>query len=156
MLDDLSQDFWDRADDITAGMLSADGAAPRPMAHQVRSDERAFYFITAKGTDIADAAQNGSAAQHIIACAHGQLYAAINGTLHVETSRDKLNDIWSPIAAVWFDDGREDEDICLVRFTPKDADVWTTDGTAKTLYEFGKAALTDDLPDVGDHAKLHF
>ncbi|QIE44106.1 pyridoxamine 5'-phosphate oxidase family protein [Pseudohalocynthiibacter aestuariivivens] len=156
MTDATTTEFWERAEKISAGMLSATGAPPRPMAHQVRQDDNALWFITAKATDIADAAQNGAQAQHILACSHGQLYAVIDGTLHVETDPQKLDDIWSPLASVWFEDGREDDDICLVRFTPQQAEVWTTDGAAKALYEFAKAAIKDEMPDTGDHARLHF
>lgn len=149
-------DFWTRTAKITAGMLSAAGAPPRPMAHQLRDGDEALWFITDKNTDIAAAAREGARAQHILACAHGQLYAAIDGALSVETREDVLDDVWSPMAAVWFDDGREDDDICLVRFSPAQAEIWTTDGKAKSLYEFAKAGVTDDTPDMGDHAVLTF
>lgn len=156
MTDHLNEEFWDRAAKITAGMLSADGAAPRPMAHQVHKRDRALWFITAQGTDIAEAAENGAQAQHILACAHGQLYATINGRLSIEIDEGKIDEIWSPMAAVWFEDGRDDEDIRLVRFTPTEAEIWATDGKAKTLYDFAKAAITDEKPDVDEHATLRF
>nr|WP_309501832.1 pyridoxamine 5'-phosphate oxidase family protein [uncultured Roseovarius sp.] len=156
MTDMMRDEFWNRAEKITAGMLSAAGAPPRPMAHQVSKDDKALWFITAQGTDIADAARAGSKAQHILACAHGQLYAAIDGRLSVEANNEKLDELWSPMAAIWFDDGREDADICLVRFTPEKAEIWATDGKPKALYELAKAAVTDETPDLGDHAKLRF
>ena len=156
MSDDLATEFWDRAGKITAGMLSATGAPPRPMAHQLRKGDKALWFITAKGTDIADAATEGARAQHIIACAHGQLYAAVDGTLSVETSKTVLDDVWSPMAAAWFDNGRDDKDVCLVRFTPSQAEVWTTDGGAKALFEMEKSALSDDQPDLGHHGQVRF
>ncbi|MEB8385970.1 pyridoxamine 5'-phosphate oxidase family protein [Rhodobacteraceae bacterium KMM 6894] len=152
----LTKEFWDRTGNVTAGMLSGDGLSPRPMAHQLREDDGALWFITAKQTDVADAAAKGAQAQHVLACSHGQIYAAIDGTLTIETDEAILDDIWSPMAAVWFDDGREDDDICLVRFTPSKAEVWATDGGAKALFEFAKASLSDDTPDMGEHGVLRF
>ncbi|WP_166434028.1 pyridoxamine 5'-phosphate oxidase family protein [Roseovarius spongiae] len=156
MSDDLATEFWKRAGKVTAGMLSASGAPPRPMAHQTRDGDQALWFITANGTDIADAAAEGARAQHIIACGHGHLYAAIDGTLSVEHSKPVLDDIWSPLAAAWFDEGREDRDVCLVRFTPSQAEVWTTDGAAKTLFEMTRASVANERPDVGAHGHLRF
>ena len=152
----LIKEFWNRTKDVTAGMLSGDGLSPRPMAHNLRDDDTALWFITAKQTDVADAAAKGARAQHVLACAHGQIYAAIDGTLSIETSKEVLDDIWSPMAAVWFEDGRDDDDICLVRFTPTQAEVWATEGGAKALFEFGKAAISGDTPDLGHHGTLQF
>lgn len=152
----MTKEFWDRASNVTAGMLSGDGMTPRPMAHNLRKGDSALWFITAKQTDVARAAAKGAKAQHILACSHGKIYAAIDGTLSVETSEEILDDVWSPMAAAWFEDGREDDDVCLVRFTPTQAEVWATDGGPKALYEFAKATLGDDTPDMGEHAVIRF
>ena len=153
----LKQEFWDRLEDITAGMLSAPGAPARPMAHIVRDgDEGVFWFITANGTDIAEAATGGASATHVVACPKGQLFANISGAMSVVTDKQVLDDIWSPMAAAWFEDGRQDDDICLIKFTPASADVWLTDGGGKFLYEVAKANLTDDTPDVGQSGTITF
>lgn len=153
---EICEDFWNRADDITAGMLSADEAPARPMAHTAKPEDNALWFITAKGTDIANAAAQNKHGTYVLSCSHAQLYASINGQLTVERHEDKLDEIWSPMAALWFDDGRQDDDICLVRFTPQDAEVWATDGTAKALFEFAKARITNTRPNVGHYGKVTF
>ncbi len=153
---DLKHIFWERAKDIAAGMLSAPNAPPRPMGHTARPKDGALWFITAADTDIAAAAQSGSTAQYTLACMHSQLYATVEGTLSIEKSKEKLDEIWSPMAAMWFEDGREDDKIRLVRFAPKTAEIWATDGSARTLYEMAKAAVTDDPPSPGTHGSVRF
>ena len=37
--------FWKRLSEIRAGMLIPDGADPRPMAHAVRSEDNAMFFV---------------------------------------------------------------------------------------------------------------
>jgi general stress protein 26 len=145
----LTKEFWDRAGNVNAGMLSGDGLTPRPMSHNLRDGDDALWFITAKQTDVAQAAAKGARAQHILACSHGQIYAAIDGKLTIETSEAILE-------AVWFEDGRDDDDVCLVRFTPSKAEIWATDGTAKALYSFAKASLSDETPNMGQHGVLKF
>ena len=156
MSDDLRETLWRRLDDLRAGMLSTPSAPPRPMAQTVLQDDTALWFITAEGTDIAEAAARGETARFIAACPATQLYAAIDGPLSIETSEAKLDQIWSPMAAVWFEDGRQDTDIRLVAMRPQKAEVWATDGDAKTLFEFARASLSGDTPDVGAHGKLTF
>ncbi|WP_167853475.1 pyridoxamine 5'-phosphate oxidase family protein [Roseovarius aestuariivivens] len=156
MSDQLRKMLWTRLDDLHAGMLSAPSAPPRPMAQTVLDDDTNLWFITAEGTDIAEAAAKGEPGQFIAACPQTQLYAAIDGTLSLVSDPEKLDQIWSPFAAVWFDEGRDDSDIRLVCLTPSEAEVWVTDGNAKSLFEFGRAAITGKTPDVGDHGKLTF
>lgn len=155
-MEDVKKDFWERAGDATAGMLSAEGAPPRPMAHTAGAEDKALWFITAEGTDIEQAAAAGKPGQFVLACAKARLYAVVTGEMRIETSREKLDEIWSPMAAAWFEDGREDDDVRLVRFTPRTGEVWTTDGAAKSLYEMAKANMTDEMPEIGAHAKVVF
>ena len=60
------------------------------------------------------------------------------------------------MAAVWFDEGRQDDDIVLVSMRPKKAAVWATDGDAKSLFEFARASISNDTPDVGEHGTVTF
>ena len=129
---ELNDTFWDRIGDINAGMLATPTDRARPMSHTLHDDDRtALWFITAHGTDIADAAKSGSAATY-------------------------LDDLWSPVADAWFEGGQKDPDVCLVRMTLSKAEVWATDGGAKFLFEIAKANLTDAKPDMGDHGVLTF
>lgn len=156
MTDNLKDTFWDRLDDITAGMLSTPSAPPRPMAHVAKRKDDMLWFITAKGTDIAQAAEGAAKGHYVLASSHGQLYATVEGTLSLVNDPDKLDEIWSPMAAAWFEDGRHDDKVCLVGFKPTKAEVWETDGTAKTLFEMARANMTEDTPDLGKHGHLTF
>jgi len=156
MSDNLRQTLWKRLDSLQAGMLSTSSAPPRPMAPSITEEDSAIWFVTAKGTDIAAAAVANESCKFIAACSSAQLYADIDGELSVETSEAKLDEIWSPMAAVWFEDGRQDDDIVLVCMRPKKAVVWATDGNAKSLFEFARASLSSDTPDVGTHGTVTF
>ena len=37
-----------------------------------------------------------------------------------------------------------------------EAEVWTTGGSISFLYEIGKANMTDQKPDLGEHGTLRF
>ncbi|ASM72690.1 MULTISPECIES: pyridoxamine 5'-phosphate oxidase family protein [Roseobacteraceae] len=153
----IKETFWDRLEGITAGMLATPSDRARPMSHNIRDDdEQVLWFITAHGTDIADAAKLGSAATYLVACQHNKLYATIEGALDVVSDKEVLDELWSPAADAWFEGGEHDVDVCLVRMKPSKAEVWLTDGSARFFYEVAKANLTDKKPDLGTYGVLTF
>lgn len=153
---ELKNEFWDRLADTRAGMLATDGGRAIPMSHYVDRDANALWFITAKGTDLAQTAQSGAAAEYLISSSNESLYARIDGAVQAVTDPAKLDELWSAVAAAWFEDGRKDEDIQLVRMDLKEAEVWATGGSLSFLYEIAKANVTKEKPDAGHHGTLRF
>lgn len=156
MTDTLTpDDFWSRLDDLNAGMLALADGRPVPMSHYTDREANALWFITARGTAIAEALENGPhPARYVVAS--GKLYATIDGTAQISQDRAKLDEIWNAVASAWFEDDKQDEDLTLVRVDLKDAEVWATDGGLAFLYEIAKAHITDEKPDMGTHGTLRF
>ncbi|MFW2541720.1 pyridoxamine 5'-phosphate oxidase family protein [Primorskyibacter sp. 2E107] len=156
MAQTLNDTFWTRISDVRAGLLSAAGERPVPMAPLARRDDNAIWFITADGTAADRAAETKKTAAFHVADPKAHLYACIEGQLEVSHDSEKLDELWSPMSAAWFDDGRKDGDVRLIKFTPSTGELWATDGGAKYLFEVAKANVTDDQPDAGDHGTLVF
>jgi general stress protein 26 len=156
MSDSLKKEFWDRLEDTRAGMLATDGGRAVPMSHYVDRDANALWFITATGTDLAQSAQTGAAAEYLISSTNESLYARIDGRVQAVTDPAKLDELWSAVASAWFEDGRKDDDIQLVRFDMTEAEVWATGGSMSFLYEIAKANITKEKPDIGDHGVIRF
>ena len=152
----LHHEFWSRLAHVRAGMLHTHEDRVLPMSHYGDDDESAIWFITAQGTDAHQAGVGGKSLHYVIADASAGIYARVHGRLAVVEDPKKLDELWSPVAAAWFDDGREDRDVRLLRLTPDKAEVWLTDGGAGFLYEIAKANLTDAKPDAGDHGVITF
>ncbi|OWU83681.1 general stress protein [Oceanicola sp. 22II-s10i] len=148
--------FWDRMDDVRAGMLHTAPDRVVPMSHYVDEDRGVMWFITAAGTDAFEAAKANQAVHYVVAEAGAKIYAKVDGTLSVSDDKAKLDELWSPIAAAWFEDGKNDPDVRLVMFKPSKAEVWLTDGAAGFLYEIAKANLTEQKPDMGEHGVVRF
>ncbi|CAN0588148.1 unnamed protein product, partial [Ectocarpus sp. 12 AP-2014] len=61
-------------------------------------------------------------------------------------------------AAAWFEEGRDDPKVTLVRFSPREASVWVSDKNAVVVgLKMMRAAMAEgeSNPDVGDHHVLH-
>lgn len=153
---DLKTEFHERLKKINTGMLEANGRF-LPMSHSVIEGDPNLWFITAKGTPMAEAAAKGSEANYLI-CSDGKgLYADITGTLSLSDDPAKLEEVWGMIASSWFEGGKADPDLQLVSYAPSKAEVWVTEGgTLGFLYQIAKSKLTDDKPDLGEHGTVTF
>ncbi|MRX51861.1 general stress protein [Paracoccus sp. S-4012] len=149
--------FWTRLKGINAGMLGLRSDQHfQPMSHQItEDDDRALWFITAQGTHLAEAVSRGAQdAMHLVAEGSGKLYARLEGRLELSNDQAKLDEIWSQVSASWFEEGRDDPDVRLLKFTISSGEVWTTTGGLGFLYEVAKARVTGAKPDMGEHFEL--
>ena len=156
MSHDLTSAFWDRIDKVQAGMLQAGGARPVPMAPYADRDENSIWFITAAGTEIAQAAETGAEASLQIADSSSHLYGSVDGRISMVNDPDKLDELWNVFASAWFKDGRDDSSVRLIQMRPARAEVWATEGAAAFLYDIAKANMSDQMPDGGDHGVVTF
>ncbi|WP_323718607.1 pyridoxamine 5'-phosphate oxidase family protein [Paracoccus aminovorans] len=150
--------FWDRLEKVNSGMLGL-VEAPRlvPMSHYVDRDSRTLWFITAKGTDLVQAvAGGGKPALHAVADESGGLFARLDGTLALSDDRAKLDELWNAVASAWFEEGKQDPDLQLMRLDLTGAEIWLTGGSMRFLYEIAKSKVTGAKPDMGEHFALSF
>ena len=150
--------FWKRLEDVRAGML---GCAPDwrlvPMSHYADPEEGALWFITAAGTDLADSIAGGpQKAVHAVSSQGGKLYARIEGRLSLSDDAEKLDEIWNAVASSWFEEGKRDDDVRLLRLSLDLAEVWATDGAFSFLFEIAKSKVTGAKPDMGEHFTVDF
>lgn len=150
--------FWKRLDGINAGML---GCAPDwrlvPMSHYADRDQSVLWFITADGTDLVKAVEGGpQQAVHVVSEGGDKLYARIEGTLELSNDKAKLDEIWNAVASSWFEDGKQDEDVRLLKLKLSTAEVWATTGGLGFLYEVAKSKVTGAKPDMGEQYEIAF
>ena len=153
-------DFWDRMDDVQAGMLGLDTDGELvPMSPNLRKErDGKIWFITAKGTDLVKKSSGvPQPARFVVADPKAHLYTNVEGTLELSDDKEVLDEVWSVMASAWFEDGKQDEDIMLMCFTPKKAGAWFgTENPAKFAYEIAKANITGSKPDTGYQDTLVF
>ena len=157
---DLKKEFWDRIEDVQAGMLGmeSDGKLV-PMSPNLRKErDGKIWFIAANGEDlVAQASATPQKARFVVADAKNGLYSNVEGTLTQVNDQAIVDELWNAVAAAWFEDGKQDADIRLLAFEPRLAACWFTNtNPLRFLYEIGKANVTGDEPDVGQQADLTF
>lgn len=154
---DFKKEFWKRLSHVKAGLMDVDGRLFPMTPNLTQDDDGAIWFITSAGTDAADAAAAHKNIRFAVADTSAGLHGFVNGKLSVSDDKEKLDQIWSVVASAWFDDGKKDHDLVLVKFVPSDGEIWlSTESGAVFLFETIKANITHEGPDVGQRATLDF
>jgi general stress protein 26 len=156
MIATLTDTFWSNMSKIHVILLGSGDGTPVPMSPLARQEDGAIWFITSADHDSFKAAKTGDEAKIYLCDSAGHMYGTIKGHLSASQDSDKLDELWSPMAAARFDNGREDDSVRLMKYTPSEAEIWATDGTAKYLFETIKANVTDAKPDTGTYGIIHF
>jgi general stress protein 26 len=53
----------------------------------------------------------------------------VNGEAEISLDRPKIEELWSPVAKIWFEKGKDDPDISLIKVNTKTAYYWDTEGS---------------------------
>lgn len=151
-------DFWDRLAVINAGLLGTDNGAARmfPMSHQLLDGDPTIWFITARDTDLAEAAEHGATpATYVVAEGGNGIYAFIRGALVQNTDAGLRDTLWSTVADSWFEGSKSDTDVSILGLVPETAEVWLTPTSGLHFsFNVARAQMTGEQPEMGTHGTL--
>ena len=158
--DDVKRQLFSQLDDVRAGMLGVDGARQhmQPMTHNVDAENQEIWFITSRKTDLVEEIGTGSTAQYCVIGEDHDYYACLRGPIEQVEDEAKLDELWNAVVAAWFDDGREDSDVTLLRMTLNDGAIWTaTDSAVVFGLQIAMANMDrEKKPDLGEHHLIQF
>lgn len=152
--------LFDVLDETRAGMLGLKNADQhmQPMTHHADRDTAELWFITSADTDLVRTMGQGGKAHYCLTKGDGTFYACLTGRLMPSDDKAKLGEVWSVVASAWFEEGRDDPDVTLLRFALEDAAIWTATDSAMTFgLEIARAKFNaEKKPDLGDHRIVNF
>ncbi len=127
---EIEQKFWKALDgDRTAmlGLVGTDAGHAQPMTAQIlhEADERGpIWFFSAKDTELVRATGASHRAMLQFSSKGHELFASIQGELFAVDNRVMVDRLWNPFVAAWYEGGKDDPKLQLLRFEPQDAQVW--------------------------------
>lgn len=124
--------------------------AARPMSVQEVDEQGNLWFISnARSNKNFEIAQD-SQVQLFFSKMSNSHYLSVYGRASVLTSREIIEKHWTPMAKPWFEEGKDDPDVTVIRVTPSDAYYWDTkDGQAVMLFKMAARAMGADVDDGG-------
>ncbi len=107
-----------------AGGSSSTGI--RPMSVQRVDDDGSIWFLSAKDSHKnAELAVDPAVELFFQASAHSG-FLHLRGQASVTTDRHVTDELWEPLAKVWFTEGKDDPRITAIKVTPTDGYYWDT------------------------------
>jgi len=110
---------------VMLGLVGARDGHTQPMTAQFERDHGPLYFFTATDNGLVKSLQDSSQRAIATYSAKGHdLFASIHGALAVETDNGVIDRLWNPQVAAWFEGGRNDPKLCLLRLDTEKAELW--------------------------------
>ncbi len=154
------KDLREKIKDVKFGMfttLNPEGkVTSRPMTSQQLDDAGNVWFFTSDESDFVRHLTTHPQVNVSFADPEDSLYVSVAGHAELTRDRAKIDELWSPLVSAWFDGGKEDPHLALVKVHVDTAEYWDTHSSKMTqLYALAKSALTGKAPrDLGEHKKI--
>jgi general stress protein 26 len=138
--------FWKTLrNDMTVmlGLAGVEEGHSQPMTAQFDNEfaEGPIWFFTAKDTDLVRSmGDSHRAIAHFVAKGH-DLFASIHGELSLDNDRARIDRLWNRFAAAWYEGGKDDPKLQLIRFDPEHAQIWLNENS---LFAGAKILLGGD------------
>ena len=105
-----------------------DGATTRPMSAIKVCDQGNIWFFSEKNSDKNLAIEADNKVQLFFSHPGKSRYLIVNGKAEIIFDKDKIEELWTPVAKIWFEEGKDDPDISIIKVSPTTAYYWDTDG----------------------------
>lgn len=119
--------FWKALQSDMTIMIGLDGSniIPRPMTAQLEGDaEGPIWFFTAKDTELVLGLSSAEKATATFVSKGHDLFATVQGKLRVDNDRAVIDRLWNRFVEAWFEGGKNDPKLTLLRFDPAQAEIW--------------------------------
>lgn len=127
----------------------------RPMTTQEVDDEGNFWFFSSKESQKNDEIQDDSRVQLLFANTSKSEYLSVYGRAIVLQDRKKIEEIWSPMVKAWFEQGKDDPNLTLIKVIPQSAYYWEPKHNKMvTFLKMATSAVTGKTSDIGSQGRL--
>ena len=129
---ELKERFWKALKSDMTMMIGLDGVEDghaRPMTAQFEENRSPIWFFTTKDNGLVQALARGDRAIATFTSKDHDLFASLHGTLSLDTDRANVDRLWNRFVAAWYEKGRDDPKLALLRLDADHAEVWLNDSS---------------------------
>lgn len=131
-----------------------EGLRARPMEARADREAEAIWFFTDRRGLKDDEVERWPAVCLTFVYPDEKVYLSLTGEASVCRDQEKARDLWNKKQEAWWD-GPDDPNLLLMRVALDRAEMW--DGpadSAMAAFEFAKARITGDKPNLGENRKV--
>ncbi len=129
---ELEARFWKSLSSDMTMMLGLDGVDDghaRPMTAQFEDDRSPIWFFTSKDNGLVQKLGGGGRAIATYASKGHDLFATLHGSLSVDNSRATIDRLWNRFVAAWYEGGKDDPKLALLRLDAERAEIWLNESS---------------------------
>jgi len=133
---EIQAKFWkalksDRV--VMLGLTGVEEGHSQPMSGQLLEEDEdsggPIWFFTSKETDLARAiGASHRSLLHFTSKGH-DVFAAVHGTITPTLDRATIDRLWNPFVSAWFENGKNDPKLLLLRFDAERAQIWLNENS---------------------------
>ncbi len=149
---ELEARLWKEIDHeriVMLGLVGGEAQHLQPMAAFADKEQGSLWFYTKKSSDLFRDTGGGHDATVCVMAKDKEFQACVMGKLVPSHDQSKIDEYWSPFAAAWYPQGKDDPDLTMMRLDGLDARVWASQGGLVYPLKIAAANLTHKTPDVG-------
>ena len=154
--------IWNLIKKIKVGMLTTVNSDEkkslhaRPMSLVQEVYDGTLYFFTSKSSGkVYEVTNDDQEVCLTFSDPSEQVFVSLSG--HAKLTQDKvlIHKYWSSGVAAWFPGGIDDPEVAILEVKINKGEHWNADESKIIqLFEFVKAKLTDEVPEIGEHEKF--
>lgn len=132
---EITAKFWKalRSDmTVMLGVANAEPPLMRPMTAQLdgKEDHGPIWFFTSNENDIVEALGSAQGDGVVSFADKGHdVFALVQGSLQVDNDRAVIDRLWNRFVAAWYEGGKDDPKLVLLRFDPRDGEIWLNESS---------------------------
>ncbi len=127
----------------------------RPMSTSKVDDDGHIWFFSRKDSDKNEHILEDDQVQLLYSNNSSSEYLSLYGHAEIVRDRNKIEELWTPMAKAWFTEGKDDPSITLLKVTPQEGHYWDTkNGKVISLIKIAVSALTGKPSDIGVEGKV--
>jgi general stress protein 26 len=129
----------------------------RPMSTLKVDDEGNLWFMSPVESNKNEELQNDEHVQLIYSDNPTSTFMSVFGTCEITRDRQKIDELWNPIAQVWFTEGKDDPRVRVIKVSPLNAYYWDNKHNKMIAFMKMMVSLAIKKPmDDGIEGKLNF
>ena len=115
-----------------------------------------IWFIGHKPSETVDNIEQNPEVNLAYVTQESDKYLSISGTAELVEDEEKLNELWSVMYNAYFEQGKDDPKVQLIKVVPHGAEYWANGNAITSAVKMAAAALTDNAVEksLGDNFSI--
>lgn len=115
-----------------------------------------IWFIGHKPSETVDNIKQNPEVNLAYVTQESDKYLSISGTAELVEDEEKLNELWSIMYNAYFEQGKDDPKVQLIKVVPHGAEYWANGNAITSAVKMAAAALTDNAVEksLGDNFSI--